>query len=167
MEESKRRKIDSTSRRVFIKQTGAVAAFGGLMSPFGSAELVAATPSKSDLVRGHVLRTKGAVRGDSVTESSREIPIRNYTDVLVCGGGPAGIAAALSAARAGASVQLIEVASCLGGVWTAGLLTKVLDSEEKTGIMAEILSEFSIRGSNVAKLSKGTVYDPEIAKLAL
>jgi len=86
---------------------------------------------------------------------------------LVCGGGPAGIGAALAAARAGASVQLIEMAGCLGGVWTVGLLTKILDAENKSGIMAEMLQEFSKRGSAIAKRWKGTVYDPEIAKLVL
>ena len=73
----------------------------------------------------------------------------------------------LAASRAGVSVQLIEVAGCLGGVWTAGLLTKILDSENKSGIMAELLNELSTRGSNVARQSGGTVYDPEVAKLVL
>ena len=89
------------------------------------------------------------------------------SDVLVCGGGPAGIAAALAAARAGASVQLIEVAGCLGGVWTVGLLTKILDAEGKSGIMAELLQEFASRGSAVAQRSNGTVYDPEVVKRVL
>lgn len=89
------------------------------------------------------------------------------TQVLVCGGGPAGIAAALAAARAGAKVRLIELAGCLGGVWTAGLLTKILDGGGKKGIMAELLKRFSEQGSQVAKDSNGTVYDPEVAKLVL
>ncbi len=89
------------------------------------------------------------------------------TEVLVCGGGPAGIAAALAAARAGATVQLIEVAGCLGGIWTAGLLTKILDAENKSGIMAELLHRFATQGSAVANQTGGTVYDPEIAKLVL
>ena len=115
------------------------------------------------------MRSEGKVSsgGDSLIEQQREIPIVGRSEVIVCGGGPAGIAAALASARAGAKVQLIEVAGCLGGVWTVGLLTKVLDSEKKTGIMAEILAEFSKRGSAIAKQWKGTVYDPEIAKLVL
>ena len=86
---------------------------------------------------------------------------------MIGGAAPAGIAAALSAARAGSSVQLLEVAGCLGGVWTAGLLTKILDAGNKNGIMKEILQKFAQRGSQVAIDSNGTVYDPEIAKLVL
>ena len=38
------------------------------------------------------------------------------TDVIVIGGGPAGMAAALSSAETGAKVILIERNSCLGGI---------------------------------------------------
>ncbi|MGE9289530.1 MAG: FAD-dependent oxidoreductase, partial [Puniceicoccales bacterium] len=64
-------------------------------------------------------------------------------DVIVAGGGPAGIAAAISASRAGAEVLLIEGHGCLGGVWTAGALTLILDSENKTGLMTEIYERLS------------------------
>ena len=80
---------------------------------------------------------------------------------------PPRAAAALAAARAGAEVCLVELAGCLGGVWTAGLLTKILDTGNKSGIMAELLKEFVGRGSSIADQTKGTVYDPEIAKLVL
>ena len=59
------------------------------------------------------------------------------------------------------------MAGCLGGIWTVGLLTKILDVDNKSGIMAEMLKEFAARGSAIAKHWKGTVYDPEIAKLVL
>jgi len=44
-------------------------------------------------------------------------------DVVVCGGGPAGIAAAVSSARTGVSTLLIEKSFCLGGMATSGLLS--------------------------------------------
>ena len=95
------------------------------------------------------------------------IPVAGKSDVLVCGGGPAGIGAALSAARNGAKTQILEFAGCLGGVWTAGLLTKILDAGNKTGIMRELLTALAEQGSDVARETKGTVYDPELAKRVL
>lgn len=50
-------------------------------------------------------------------------PRRYECDVCVCGGGVAGIAAAVSAARAGADVILVERGFLLGGLATAGLVT--------------------------------------------
>ena len=49
-----------------------------------------------------------------------------HYDVAVCGGGIAGISAALSAARSGASVLLIENSYILGGLATSGLVTVYL-----------------------------------------
>lgn len=48
----------------------------------------------------------------------RQIPVFRKVDVLVCGGGPAGVGAALAAARNGASVLLIEQRGYLGGMAT-------------------------------------------------
>jgi len=74
------------------------------------------------------------------TEASRTIPIVEQTDVLVAGGGPAGVAAAVAAARTGAATTLIEAHGCLGGVWTAGLLSWILDAKNKTGIIQELFA---------------------------
>jgi hypothetical protein len=48
----------------------------------------------------------------------REIPVWAEVDVMVAGGGPAGVAAALAAARSGASVLLVEQRGYLGGMAT-------------------------------------------------
>jgi hypothetical protein len=50
----------------------------------------------------------------------REIDIKKKVQVCVVGGGPAGCAAALAAARSGAEVFLAEAHTCLGGLGTAG-----------------------------------------------
>ena len=158
------------SRRQFLQATtGGLIVSASLTSPDTTAMAAPDAKRVANPVSGDVLRTAGAMSADrkSLVESERTIPVAGGSDIVVCGGGPAGIAASLAAARAGASVQLIEVAGCLGGVWTAGLLTKVLDAGGKSGLMAELLEEFASRGSNVARDSHGTVYDPEVAKLVL
>jgi hypothetical protein len=53
---------------------------------------------------------------------TREIPIRHDVDVFLAGGGPAGTAAAVTAARQGASVFLAEGQSAFGGMGTLGLV---------------------------------------------
>jgi hypothetical protein len=55
-------------------------------------------------------------------EPEREIPVFAETDVLIVGGGPAGCAAAIAAARTGADVLLIERYGHLGGLSTGGLV---------------------------------------------
>lgn len=52
----------------------------------------------------------------------REIPVEDGYDVVVSGGGPAGSAAAICAARLGAKVLLAEATGCLGGMGTSGLV---------------------------------------------
>ena len=58
-----------------------------------------------------------------ITENERRIPVAAETQVLVAGGGIAGVAAALSAARNGAKTMLIEREFALGGMATLGLIT--------------------------------------------
>ncbi len=53
---------------------------------------------------------------------SRAVPVAYEADVAVIGGGPAGVAAAVVAARQGARVVLLEAESCFGGQGTAGLV---------------------------------------------
>ena len=55
-----------------------------------------------------------------VSIPGRDIPILANADVVVAGGGPSGFAAAVTAARAGLQVILIERYGFLGGLATAG-----------------------------------------------
>ena len=59
----------------------------------------------------------------SVAEPARQTPVYGDFDVLVVGGGPAGLAAAVSAARHGARTLLVERYGFLGGMGTAGGVT--------------------------------------------
>jgi len=58
----------------------------------------------------------------AITEPARRVPLFLDCDVLVAGGGPAGTAAAIAAARASADVVLIERHNHLGGLSTGGLV---------------------------------------------
>lgn len=66
------------------------------------------------------------MKGAFILEPSRRTHVRGEYDVAVVGGGVAGIAAALAAARNGASTCLIERSTCLGGLATLGLIVDYL-----------------------------------------
>ena len=68
-----------------------------------------------------------------VIQPRRELPILDKTDVLVVGGGPAGVVAAIAAKRAGASVTLVERYGHFGGLWTGGLVLLVIGHIVKGG----------------------------------
>ena len=59
----------------------------------------------------------------TITEESREVPVVAEVDVLVVGGGFAGVGAAITAARNGMDTLLVEQQSCLGGLATLGLVS--------------------------------------------
>ncbi|MEY8839945.1 FAD-dependent oxidoreductase [Cribrihabitans sp. XS_ASV171] len=60
-----------------------------------------------------------------ITEAEKKTEIREHVDVLVVGGGSAGIAAAVSAARSGANVMLVERMGFLGGTLTSVTLGSI------------------------------------------
>ena len=66
------------------------------------------------------------LKDGKVFEPAREIPVFHETDVVVVGGGPAGFAAAVAAARNGAKVALIERYGSLGGLFTNGMVLEML-----------------------------------------
>ena len=66
-------------------------------------------------------------------EAARELPVFAETDVLVVGGGPAGTAAAIAAARVGAEVMLVERYNHLGGLSTGGLVIWIDRMTDWTG----------------------------------
>ena len=53
-----------------------------------------------------------------IKEMPRKVPVMAETDVMVVGSGPAGLAAALGAAREGVKTMLVERYGCFGGVIT-------------------------------------------------
>lgn len=105
-----------------------------------------------------------------VTEPAREVPVRWEADVVVCGGGPAGTAAAIAAARSGAKVILLERYGSLGGLATGGLVVALPPFEDNgrpvvRGLAYEIRQrlldsgEAAFRGPDAS-----SVFDPEALK---
>ncbi len=82
----------------------------------------------------------------SIIVPQREIPVVNEVDVLVVGGGPAGIGAALASARENLDTMLVEQYGFLGGMWTAGLVNPLFDFKNKGGIVREIVDR--LRAAN-------------------
>ena len=144
----------SASRRHFLHTAAAGAVLGPYAIALSGQTVAKPAGNFPNFARGEVVRTSGEVGRDGrFSEAARPIPIAGHSQVLVVGAGPAGIGAALAAARAGAKVQVIETAGCLGGVWTAGMLTKIIDGGRKTGIMEEIMQAMIARGSEVRSCS--------------
>src|SRR5215470_11824129 len=59
----------------------------------------------------------------TIREPERHIPVRGDYEIVVLGGGPAGIAASVAAARAGRKTLLVERYGFLGGMGTAAGVT--------------------------------------------
>jgi hypothetical protein len=94
-----------------------------------------------------------------VAEPARDIPMHAECDVLVVGGGPAGIAAAVAAARLGARTLLLERYNHLGGLATGGLVIWIDRMTDWSGRMV-------IRGfaeEYLDRLPKGAVAGPPAA----
>jgi flavin-dependent dehydrogenase len=75
-----------------------------------------------------------------VVEPEKKIPIYAQEDVVVCGGGVAGIGAAIAAARSGASALLIERNNGLGGdASVAGSALLYQNAKDARGILRELI----------------------------
>ena len=89
-------------------------------------------------------------------EFSKSLPVWEGYDLVVCGGGPSGIPAALAARRAGLKVLLVEGQGQLGGVTTSAGVSHLLggrtpDNRHQLvcGIFQEITSELVRRGGAI------------------
>ncbi|MFA6103419.1 MAG: FAD-dependent oxidoreductase [Victivallaceae bacterium] len=91
------------------------------------------------------------------------------SDVIVCGGGPAGLAAALAAARNGAEVVLLEQSGALGGMASIGLVPMLAYTSDGVNITAAGVC-MEIAGEVVARMGIGQInpswqsINPEIFK---
>lgn len=108
-------------RRDFLKKSALAAGAGLAAAEFSG--LKAENVRKQDSRITSRLDAKAWVK-----EPARKIPLVASADVVITGGGPAGVAAAVSAARQGASVILLEKYGFLGGLWLGGLVLPVLST---------------------------------------
>jgi hypothetical protein len=89
----------------------------------------------------------------TVFEAPRETKVCRETEVLVVGGGPAGVAAAIAAARNGADTTLIERYNHLGGMATGGLVILIphmsagTREQEVAGICQEVVDRLDALGA--------------------
>lgn len=111
-------------------------------------------------------------------EEAREIPIVHRAEVVVVGGGVAGVSAAIAAARTGADTLLVERYGALGGNLTIGLLEASMSFHDRKGkqviggIPDEIIQRLKAAGGTMGHVEDdvgycGTVtpYDPEELKM--
>ena len=128
------------NRRDCLRALGA----SGLAAGLGSlASAQAAVPAvgesggfQSHVIASHVVeanRASATLVDGKVIQPRRELPVLHKTGVLVIGGGPGGVAAAIAAKRAGSEVTLVERYGHFGGLWTGGLVLLVTGHIVKGG----------------------------------
>ena len=98
---------------------------------------------------------------------TRPIPVGEPHDVVVCGGGPAGTAAAISAAREGLKVLLVEGQGQLGGMGVSGLVSHWLGGRSADcrrwvvgGIFRTMAETAAQRGFALLPTPPATKYHP-------
>jgi hypothetical protein len=136
------------------------------MSQTTRRQFFASLASASGVLSANALSADARPAGSGFAEVARELPLDSDADVIVCGAGPAGVAAAITAARAGAKVRLFEAHGALGGVWTSSLLGYLLDFD-KPGFNQELVGRLRERDAINGDGMNGLSYQPEEMKLLL
>lgn len=149
------------SRRTFLKgliASGAVGASGLLLHPDPGMASGGAEIQKNR---------------KSVVEQRRKVPIVEDVDILVVGGGMAGVGAAVAAGRAGLKTLVVEYFGCLGGNGTSGMVNNFCgyttsgpnEAQIVQGIGGEI-HKILFQRNGVSSMNSYT-FNPEILKMVL
>ncbi len=88
----------------------------------------------------------------------QKVPIRAEADVLICGGGCAGITAAVSAARHGAKVVLLERWPTIGGMATNGLVNGWHRSDREKMVIFGLVEESAVKASTEGWIEQDAKY---------
>ncbi len=109
------------------------------------------------------------------TEKPRDIPMIDTSDIVVAGGGPAGVMAAAAAARMGSTVTLLEKNGFLGGALTMHLpIQGLVDRDGQIiikGLAEEFIERMRKKGGAYPVLTRSPqtndalIIEPEAAKL--
>ncbi len=97
---------------------------------------------------------------------TREIPVYKRFDVIVCGAGPAGICAAVAAARQGAKVALLERYGVPGGNLTCGHVGPILGMVGKGTMRDELMALLEVPDNDMIG-RVGVAHDMQRAKTVL
>jgi 2-polyprenyl-6-methoxyphenol hydroxylase-like FAD-dependent oxidoreductase len=91
-----------------------------------------------------------------ILESERGTPVTDEADVVVAGGGPAGVAAATASARLGVKTMLVERYGHLGGLATGGLVITLVETKRYgVGVVREAIDRLGDLGG--ARLRRAVV----------
>ena len=97
---------------------------------------------------------------------TKSLPLWKEYEVLVCGAGPAGICAAVAAARQGAKTALVERYGVPGGNLTLGHVGPILGAVSSGTMRDEVTALLGVRDNDMDGTT-GVAHDMETAKIAL
>jgi hypothetical protein len=133
---------DPLSRREFLG--AAVAAGAGAALPAPSSQ--AKDPPGPALSFGPGSSSGPTDKAPAVHVPARSVPVLTECDVLVCGAGPAGVTAAIAAARHKLNVVLVERWCFAGGMGTAAMVNIWHTSDRQKRVIFGIIGEVIDRG---------------------
>lgn len=177
--------MDSRMTRRKLFRMLAAAGLGPALATLSAADETTAAPQTAKVPENKLIPTPKVDRypailaNGQIIQPQRPLPMVHETEVLVVGGGPAGFAAAVASARAGAKTTLLERYGYFGGQWTGGLVLLVIGTHAKNngqlvqvvrGIGDELMQRLSKINGAILNYTPGKhnpTVDPEATKFMM